>query len=86
VRTSNPELRGKKLQHNLKKAAEVREIAKELGKPTVQLVLNWLAAKKGIATIIAGPTNVEEVRENVRAFDWELDSEIEEKIDKILQT
>ena len=85
VRTANPELRGKKLQHNLKKAAEVRKIAKEIDKPTVQLVLNWLAAKKGISTIIAGPTNVEEVRENVRAFDWELEAELVEKIDGILK-
>ncbi|WP_164522213.1 aldo/keto reductase [Halocella sp. SP3-1] len=85
VRTANSELRGKKLQKNSKKAAEVRQIANELGKPMVQLVLNWLAAKKGISTIIAGPTNVEEVRENVRAFDWELKSELIEKIDEILQ-
>ncbi|MTI61229.1 MAG: aldo/keto reductase [Firmicutes bacterium] len=85
VRTANSELRGKKLQKNFKKTAEVRQIAKELGKPMVQLVLNWLAAKKGISTIIAGPTNVEEVRENVRAFDWELKSELIEKIDEILQ-
>ncbi|QTL97913.1 aldo/keto reductase [Iocasia frigidifontis] len=85
VRTANSELRGKKLQKNLKKAAEVRQIAKDLGKPMVQLVLNWMAAKKGISTIIAGPTNVEEVRENVRAFDWELKSEVIEKIDEILQ-
>lgn len=85
VRTANSELRGKKLQKNLKKAAEVRQIANELGKPMVQLVLNWMAAKKGISTIIAGPTNVEEVRENVRAFDWELKSELIEKIDEILQ-
>jgi len=85
VRAANPELRGEKLEHNLKKAAEIREIAKELGKSTVQLVLNWTAAKKGISTIIAGPTNVEEIRENARAFDWELDSEIVKKIDNILQ-
>ncbi|HLV08605.1 MAG TPA: aldo/keto reductase [Halanaerobiales bacterium] len=86
VRIDNPELQGIKLQKNLKKAVEVREIAKELGKPMVQLVLNWMVAKKGISTIIAGSTNVNEVRENVAAFDWKLESCIIDKINKILES
>ena len=86
VRAANPELRGEKLEKNLKKASQIREIAKEIDKPMVQLVLNWMVSKSEISTIIAGPTNVKEIRENAGAFDWKLEADVISEINKILNS
>lgn len=84
VRCSNPELRGQRLQKNLRIASELQDIARDLDKALVQLVLNWLLAEEAISTIIAGPTNVREVRENVAALDWELDEGTLNRINSVL--
>lgn len=84
VRCVNPELRGEKLKENLRIANKLQNIARDLDKPLVQLVLNWLFSKEAISTIIVGATNIRQVKENVGALDWKLESGTIKKINSIL--
>jgi aryl-alcohol dehydrogenase-like predicted oxidoreductase len=51
--------------------------AQERGHTIVELAIAWLAAKPAVASVIAGATQVEQVRANVRGADWVLtDAEV----------
>jgi aryl-alcohol dehydrogenase-like predicted oxidoreductase len=45
------------------------------GRSLVELAFAWLAAKPGIASIIAGATSVEQLRQNVTAVEWRMSPE-----------
>lgn len=47
----------------------------ERGLPMAQIALAWVAARKGITSVIAGARNVDQVRANVLACDLTLDAE-----------
>ncbi|MTI58616.1 MAG: aldo/keto reductase [Firmicutes bacterium] len=85
VRTANPELKGQRLKENLEIVRQLQYIAKDISCPLVQMVLNWLISHEEISTIIAGPTNVEELKENVASFAWELKSEVMVRINSVLE-
>lgn len=65
------------------------KIAAEVGKPTVQVAINWQTQQSYVSTALNGVRNPAEALENCGAFDWELtpeqlatiDAAIEEYID-----
>jgi len=85
VRTANPELKGEKLKKNLEIVGKLKNIAKDINRPLAQIAINWLASHAEISTIIAGATNVEQLRENVASFDWEMEVELIERINSIFK-
>lgn len=50
----------------------IKDAAKELGVPTSELALAWAMAKPGIATVVGGARNEQQLIENARAADIEL--------------
>jgi aryl-alcohol dehydrogenase-like predicted oxidoreductase len=84
VRNANPELKGKKLNRNLKIVEELKKIADRLGKPLSQLALNWLIKNEAVTTIIAGATKIAHIKDNVESAVWELDDETYKEINFIL--
>jgi len=54
----------------------IRDIAEEINTPMAEMALAWLLARKGIMSVIVGARNPEQIRENARAADVELSSDI----------
>ena len=84
VRNANSELKGRKLNRNLKIVEELKKIADRLGKPLSQLALNWLIKNEAVTTIIAGATKIAHIKDNVESAAWELDNETYKEINSIL--
>lgn len=57
------------------------EIGKEVGRPTVQVAINWQTQKPWVSTALNGVRNVREANENCAAFEWMLTDEQIAKID-----
>jgi aryl-alcohol dehydrogenase-like predicted oxidoreductase len=63
--------------HALDAVEALTGFAQERGHTIVELAIAWLAAKPAVATVIAGATQVEQVRANVKGADWVLtDAEV----------
>ena len=57
------------------------EIGKEVGRPTVQVAINWQTQQDYVSTALNGVRNVQEAIENCGAFEWELTPEQLARID-----
>ncbi len=55
--------------------AEIRTISEKLQKPMDAISLAWVLAQPGIASVLAGARNPDQVRRNVRAAETELTAE-----------
>jgi aryl-alcohol dehydrogenase-like predicted oxidoreductase len=53
----------------------LEERARAYGRPLLELAIAALASEPGVASVIAGATSPEQVRENAAAGDWELDEQ-----------
>lgn len=53
-------------------AARLGHFAAERGHSLLELALSWLAARPGVASVIAGASRAEQVEQNARAADWVL--------------
>ena len=84
VRKANPEFIGEKLKKNLQLIRRLIKISKRINKPLSQIVLNWLRKDNRITTIIAGPTKISELRENVGSITWSLDDDTYSHINNLL--
>jgi aryl-alcohol dehydrogenase-like predicted oxidoreductase len=62
---------------------ELRDLAEKRGWSMLDLAFSWLAAKPMVASVIAGATRPEQIRENVRAVELELSADDLAEIDKI---
>ncbi|TMW59102.1 hypothetical protein Poli38472_007247 [Pythium oligandrum] len=70
-----------------KKAAQLEDIAKEVGCTLPQLALAWCAANKDVSTVLFSATSVEQLDENMKvlAFIDKITPEIKAKIDAVVQ-
>lgn len=73
IRMANPNFVGERFERNLRLVSDLKGVANEIGKPLSQLAINWLLKFKPVVSVIAGSTNVEYLRDNIRATDWEMD-------------
>jgi aryl-alcohol dehydrogenase-like predicted oxidoreductase len=60
------------------------DLAKDMGITMSQLALAWILRKPEITSAIVGATNPEQLRENLRAVDVKLSSDILDEIENIL--
>ena len=56
-------------------------VAAETGKTVPQIALNWLLQKPGVATLIIGARNEEQLRQNLGAVGWNLTAEQVARLD-----
>ncbi len=84
VLKNNPEFIGEKLEKNLQLIKQLKKVSERINKPLSQIVLNWLRKDNRITTIIAGPTKISEIRENVRSVAWSLDDDTYSYINNLL--
>jgi len=63
----------------------IRRISEEVCIPMNELALGWLLAQRGVISVIAGARNVEQVRQNARAADLEISSEIIDRLTELTE-
>jgi len=68
---------------NWAKVTALQKFADERGRSLLELAFSWLAARPGVASVIAGATRPEQLEANVKAADWALTREDMAEIDKI---
>lgn len=69
-------------QRNLKIMERVIEIAEDVGRPTVQVSLNWLRQKPGVTIPIVGARTAEQMKENLGCLEWTLSPEDVRRLDE----
>ena len=51
---------------------EIKKISSETGQKPAVISLSWLLRNKGVTSVIAGARNLEQIKGNITASDWEL--------------
>ncbi|WP_034091573.1 aldo/keto reductase [Streptacidiphilus albus] len=59
------------------------DVAAETGRTVPQVALNWLLTRPTVATVIIGARNEEQLRDNLGAVGWQLESEQLARLDKV---
>jgi len=62
--------------------AKARTVAERVGHPMADVSLAWVLAQPGIASVLAGARSEEQVRENAKAGDLELDAQALSDLDE----
>lgn len=68
---------------NLEIVEGLAHFARERGRSLLELAFSWLAANPSVASVIAGATKPEQVRQNVAASRWELTRAELSEIDRL---
>jgi aryl-alcohol dehydrogenase-like predicted oxidoreductase len=84
-RQKYPMFHGGEWQKNQDFLDELRPIAKELGKPLAEVVINWTIQRKGITAALCGAKRPEQIRETALAMSWELSPEQTARIDAAIK-
>ncbi len=71
-------------EEKLVKVKAIGDVASKLGITTGQLALAWILRKSEISSVITGATVPEQVLENIKASDVNLDNDIIQQIEEIL--
>ncbi len=72
-------------ESNFDAVAEFIDIAKQAGKKPVQLALQWLAAQPAVGSIVIGASRMEQLEENLDAWEGSLDEETSNACDGVWQ-
>jgi aryl-alcohol dehydrogenase-like predicted oxidoreductase len=70
---------------NLDKVEALIEFAESRGRTLLELAFSWLLAHRVVASVIAGATSAQQVRNNAAAADWNLTPADLEEIDSLLR-
>ncbi|MFI6732846.1 aldo/keto reductase [Nonomuraea sp. NPDC050451] len=70
-------------ERNLDVADELVKVAAELGATPAEVALAWVARRPGVTSVLIGPRSVEQLRENLAAFDLDLPEEAVARLDEI---
>jgi aryl-alcohol dehydrogenase-like predicted oxidoreductase len=70
-------------ERNWEIVERLAEFCEARGRTLLELALGWLAARPGVASIIAGATQPEQLEENVGATGWQLTREDMDEIDRL---
>lgn len=73
-------------EDNLDKVEALIDFAESRKRTLLELAFSWLLAHRVIASVIAGATSPQQVRDNVSAADWNLTPQDMEEIDSLLRT
>jgi aryl-alcohol dehydrogenase-like predicted oxidoreductase len=68
---------------NLEIVERLAALCAERGRTLLELAFAWLLAKPSVATVIAGATSPEQVRQNAAALGWKLDIDEIAEVDRI---
>ena len=80
-----PMYQGEEWQKNQDFLDELRPIARELGKPLSEVVINWTIHRQGITSALCGAKRPGQIRENAAAMSWQLSREHTARIDAAIK-
>ncbi|MCO7175199.1 aldo/keto reductase family protein [Sporolactobacillus kofuensis] len=69
---------------NLKRVAELKKIAAELGITMPELALSWVLRQENVASVVVGASKPEQIIDNAKAADITLSTETLNQIEQIL--
>ncbi|MCG0239472.1 MAG: aldo/keto reductase [Firmicutes bacterium] len=73
---NNPEWQQRRLTRRaLAIAGAAAEFARELGRPLLQVALNWVLAHPAVSTAIVGASSLEQFQQALGALEWSLSAE-----------
>ena len=61
-------------EKNIALVEQLRHFAEKRGHTLLELAFSWLLARPTVASVIAGATSAEQVRDNIAAASWRLTS------------
>lgn len=67
MRQRDDRFKGARFHHAKRLADDLGKVARRLGVPTSAVAIGWVAAQKGITSVIAGAKGPEQVEQNARA-------------------
>jgi aryl-alcohol dehydrogenase-like predicted oxidoreductase len=68
---------------NWKVAAEVTEVAKQIGRTPAQVALNWVTNRPAVSSTIIGATKIQQLEQNLAALDFAIPAELSKQLDVI---
>lgn len=83
-RSSMPRFQGEEFARYLARADRIKAIASELGASLVQLAIAWVLRNPAVTCALAGAKSPEQVAEQVRGAELELDENTAERIEEAL--
>jgi aryl-alcohol dehydrogenase-like predicted oxidoreductase len=75
---------GRLSEWNLQVVEALIRFAEDRGRSMLELAMSWLAAQEPVASVIAGATSPEQVRQNAEAAGWKLTAEDLAALDDLL--
>jgi aryl-alcohol dehydrogenase-like predicted oxidoreductase len=86
TRVAKYERYGKLLtEENLDKVEALTQFAESRGRTLLELAISWLLAHRVVASVIAGASSAEQVRNNAAAADWNLTPSDLYEVDSLLR-
>lgn len=85
IRNENPKFSEPVFSKYFNTAQELKVYADVIGHPLNEIALNWLRQKEEVTTIIAGASNPEQMKQNLRCLEWELTSQMLKEIETIIE-
>jgi aryl-alcohol dehydrogenase-like predicted oxidoreductase len=70
-------------ERNWQRVEALEKFCAARGRPMLQLAFSWLAARPTVASVIAGATRPEQVRQNAAAVSWQLSAEDFRELDSL---
>jgi aryl-alcohol dehydrogenase-like predicted oxidoreductase len=70
---------------NLDKVEALTQFAESRGRTLLELAISWLLAHRVVASVIAGASSAEQVRNNAAAADWNLTPTDLDEVDSLLR-
>ncbi len=83
--TENPAF-AKLTERNFAIVADLRAVAKELGRSMAQVALNWVTHRPGVASVIVGATKLAQLEDNLAALEFSIPDELRLRLDRISST
>ncbi len=65
-------------EENRHKVEALKSVADDVGVSRAQLALAWVLRQPGVSSVITGATKVDQIRDNLKAADVELDEKAAE--------
>ena len=63
--------------------AELEQVAKQLNRSMAQVALNWVVNRPMVSSVIIGATKLHQLQDNLGALDFEIPTELQQKLDKV---
>lgn len=81
LKDSNNPAFNKFTERNFKIVATVQDVAKQLGRTTAEIALNWVATQPGVTSTIIGATRLKQLESNLQSIGFEIPAELRKQLD-----